>query len=67
MPFDFLSLWVVQPNFLYAVHVNVNTLTREYVIGGPFTNYVNKRRGVGGQKNQLFVNFYVVENVNGGG
>ena len=34
---------------------------------GPFTNYVYKRRGVGGQKNQLFVNFYTIENVNGGG
>ena len=34
---------------------------------GPFTNYVYKRRGVGGQKNRLFVNFYTIENVNGGG
>ena len=34
---------------------------------GPFTNYVYKRRGVGGQKNQLFVNFYTIEIVNGGG
>ena len=34
---------------------------------GPFTNYVYKRRGVGGQKNQLFVNFYTIENVNRGG
>ena len=34
---------------------------------GPFTNYVYKRRGVGGQKNQPFVNFYTIENVNGGG
>ena len=25
------------------------------------------RRGVGGQKNRLFVNFYTIENVNGGG
>ena len=33
---------------------------------GPFTNYVYKRRGVGGQKNRLFVNFYTIENVNGG-
>ena len=32
---------------------------------GPFTNYVYKRRGVGGQKNQLFVNFYTIENVKG--
>ena len=32
-----------------------------------FTNYVYKRRGVGGQKNLLFVNFYTIENVNGGG
>ena len=31
-----------------------------------FTNYVYKRRGVGGQKNGLFVNFYTIENVNGG-
>merc|ERR1712051_1082224 len=34
---------------------------------GPFTNYVYKRRGVGGQKNRLFVNFYTIEDVNGGG
>ena len=34
---------------------------------GPFTNYVYKKRGVGGQKNRLFVNFYIIENVNGGG
>ena len=35
------------------------------LIKGPFTNYVDKRRGVGGQKNNL--NFYTIENVNGGG
>ena len=34
---------------------------------GAFTNYVYKRRGVGGQKNWLFVNFYTIENVNAGG
>ena len=34
---------------------------------GPFTNYVYKRRGVGGQKNRLFVNIDTIENVNGGG
>ena len=34
---------------------------------GAFTNYVYKRRGVGGQKNRLFVNFYTIENVNGEG
>ena len=34
---------------------------------GAFTNYVYKRRGVGGQKNWLFVNFHAIENVNGGG
>ena len=33
---------------------------------GLFTNYVYKGRGVGGQKNRLFVNFYNIENVNGG-
>ena len=32
-----------------------------------FTNYVYKKRGVGGQKNRLFVNIYTIENVNGGG
>ena len=37
------------------------------LLKGPFTNYVYKRRGVGGQKNQLFVNFYTIKNVNGGG
>ena len=31
---------------------------------GPFTNYFQV--GVGGPKNQLFVNFYTIENVNGG-
>ena len=34
---------------------------------GPFTNYVYKRRGVGGQKNKLFVNIYTIDNVNRGG
>ena len=29
--------------------------------------YVYKRRGVGGQKNRLFVNFHTIKNVNGGG
>ena len=33
----------------------------------PFTSYVYKKRGVGGKKSQLFVNFYTIENVNGGG
>ena len=33
---------------------------------GAFTNYVYKRRGVGGQKNRLFVNFYTTKHVNGG-
>ena len=35
--------------------------------GELFTNYVYKRRVVGGQKNRVFVNFYTKENVNGGG
>ena len=30
-----------------------------------FTNYVYKRRGVGGQKNQLFIKYHTIENVNG--
>ena len=34
---------------------------------GSFTNYVYMGRGVGGQKNRLFVNFFTIENVNGGG
>ena len=34
---------------------------------GAFTNYVYKRRLVGGQKNRLIVNIYTIENVNGGG
>ena len=34
---------------------------------GAFTNYVYKRRGVGGQKKSIFVNLYTIENVNGGG
>ena len=29
---------------------------------GAFTNSVYKRRGVGGQKNRLFENFYTIEN-----
>ena len=29
---------------------------------GPFTNYVYKRKGVGGQKNWLFVNSYTIQN-----
>ena len=33
----------------------------------PFTNYVYKRRGVGGQTNPLFVKFYTIENLNKGG
>ena len=33
---------------------------------GPFTNYVYKKRGEGGQKNRLFVNIYTIENVNRG-
>ena len=37
------------------------------LLRGAFTDYVYKRRGVGGQKNRLFVNFYTIENVNGGG
>ena len=34
---------------------------------GAFTNYIYKRRGVGGQKNRVFVNFYTIENVYEGG
>ena len=34
---------------------------------GPLSNYVYKKRGVGGQNNRLFVNVYTIENVNGGG
>ena len=41
--------------------------TFEDTVRGSFTNYVYKRRGVGGQKNRLFVNIYTIENVNGGG
>ena len=42
--------------------------TRNNFFGkGAFTNYIYKRRGVGGQKNRLFVNFDTIENVNGGG
>ena len=41
--------------------------TRYIVFKGPFTNYVYKRRGVGSQKNWFFVNFYAIENINGGG
>ena len=37
-----------------------------FPVKGPFTNYVYKRRGVGGKNNRLFVNFFTIENVNGG-
>ena len=33
---------------------------------GSFTNYVYKRKGVGGPKMYNFVNVHKVENVNGG-
>ena len=48
--------------------LNVYYLNRLYEIPnkGPFTNYVYKREGVGGQKNRLIVNFYTIENLNGG-
>ena len=35
----------------------------KFIGKGAFTNYVYKRRGVGGQKNRLFVNIYTIENV----
>ena len=38
-----------------------------YLHKGAFANYVDKKRGVGGQKNQLFINFYAKEIVNGRG
>ena len=47
--------------------LNVTNEKSSYGHKGPFTNYIYKRRGVGGQKNQFFVNFYTIENVNGGG
>ena len=37
------------------------TIYMLYVHKGPFTNYVYKRRGLGGQKNGLFVKFYTIE------
>ena len=45
----------------------METTLSTYLPKGAFTNYVYKRRGVSGQKNRLFVNFYTIENVNGGG
>ena len=39
----------------------------EIIHKGSFINYVYKRRGIGGQKNLLFVNLHTIENVNGGG
>ena len=47
--------------------LNLHTKVPNHYPKGPFTNYVYKRRGIGGQKNQLFVNFYTIENENGGG
>ena len=54
---------------VYNAYYLVDSLQEEiFSLGkGAFTNYVYKRRGVGGQKNQLFVNFFTIENVNGGG
>ena len=48
-------------NFLFT-----SVKTQLFIIRWAFTNYVYKRREVGGQKNRLFVNFYTIENVNGG-
>ena len=42
-------------------------LARGFFVKVPFTNYVDKTRGVGSQKCWLFVNFHKLENVNGGG
>ena len=53
----------VHPNTQYTHSVS----NEEELAFGPFTNYVYKRRGVGGPINRLFVNFYTIENVNGGG
>ena len=49
-------------NFIFKQGIQVGNSYK-----GAFTNYVYKKRGVGGQKNQLFVNFYTIEIVNGGG
>ena len=38
-----------------------------FEIGGRSQTTFTRGGGVGGQKNQLFVNFYTIENVNGGG
>ena len=40
-------------------------LKNQTIPKGSFTNYVDKRRGVGSPK--MFVNVYKVVNVNGGG
>ena len=53
-----MTLQIFSKNDFYKIYIYPK---------GPFTNYVYKRRGVGGQKNQLFVNFHTIENVNGGG
>ena len=53
----FIFLWVREDEFFVNFKLGK----------GAFTNYVYKRRGVGGQKNRLFVNFYTIDNVNGGG
>ena len=58
-------------NKKYAIialkNIKITSLFGQLAGKGAFTNYVYKRRGVGGQKNQLFVNHYTIENVNGGG
>ena len=50
----------VHPNTQYTHSVS----NEEELAFGPFTNYVYKRRGVGGPKSPFFVNVRKVENVN---
>ena len=63
--------FILHKAILWDIHLSWNYLNRTEMMQisnkGPFTNYVYKKRGVGGQKNWLFVNFYTIENVNGGG
>ena len=71
----YLKNYVKYP--LISVPSNVEVASQSYICcslvynalhcKGSFTNYVYKRRRVGGQKIRHCVNFYTIENVNGGG
>ena len=67
MNLQFLALWAVRTARAKLFKEATKTCPHFSLPKGAFTNYVYKKRGVGGQKNRVFVNFYTIENVNGGG